>query len=96
MDQIHLAKPVTGDRALYSISGLVEESGAIISVSGQAWHQSSWSGLDLGAFQHTWAENALYSISGWLCASGATISVSGTRGLKCPLFYFRSFGAKMG
>ena len=33
MDQIHLAKPVTGDRALYSISGLVEESGAIISGS---------------------------------------------------------------
>ena len=37
---------------------------------------------------------ALYSISGWLPARGAIISVSGTRGLKCPLFYFRSFGAK--
>ena len=38
---------------------------------------------------------ALYSISGGLCASGVVISVSGTRGLKCPLFYFRSLGAKM-
>ena len=34
MDQIHFGKPVTGDRALYSISGLVEDSGAIISGSG--------------------------------------------------------------
>ena len=27
MDQIHFGKPVTGDRALYSITGLVEDSG---------------------------------------------------------------------
>ena len=56
MDQIHFGKPVTGNRALYSVSGLVEDSGAIISVSGQTWHQSSWSGLDLRAFWKTWAE----------------------------------------
>ena len=99
MDQIHFGKPVTGDRALYSISGLVEDSGAIISGSGFRFpvgHQSSWSGLDIGAFRNTWAEHALFSISGWLRVSGATISISGTRGLKGPLFYFRSFGAKMG
>ena len=34
MDQIHFGEPDMGNRALYSVSGWVEISGAIISVSG--------------------------------------------------------------
>ena len=93
MDQIHFGKLVTGDRALYSIYSLVEDSGAIISGSG--WAPKQLIRLRSWRLPEHVGRYALYSISGGLCASGVTISVFGTRGLKCPLFYFRSFGAKM-